>query len=132
MSAFRSALAPLDVTPRQFATMRGLAQRDGQSQRELSEGLHIPPSRLVALLDDLEEQGLVERQPHSTDRRTRCIHLTEQGHSLLAELLDVAAAHERRILAGLTTAERRTLDSLLGRIADNLALAADEHPGMRG
>ncbi len=131
MASFRAALEPYGVQPRQFATMRALGEREGQSQRALSEALHIPPSRLVALLDDLEEQGLVERRPDPADRRVRCLYLTETGDDLLEKLYDAAGRHERRAFAGLTAAERRQLDSLLSRVADNLALEPDEHPGMR-
>lgn len=131
MASFRVALEPFGIRPRQFATMRALGEQAGQSQRALSEALHIPPSRLVALLDDLEEQGLVERRADPADRRARCLYLTKAGDQLLEQLYLAAAQHERRAFAGLTAAERRQLDSLLSRVADNLDLQPDEHPGMR-
>ena len=130
MARFRETLAPFGIHPRQFATMRALREDGGQSQRALSEGLHIPPSRLVALLDDLEAQGLVERRHHPTDRRARRVFLTRRGESLLDELFVATQAHADRALAGLTAAQRRQLDSLLTQVSENLALDPEVHPGM--
>lgn len=131
MSAFRAALAPYGVHPRQFAVLRALSTADGSSQQQLSQALYIPASKLVALIDDLEERGLLERRPHPSDRRTRSLHLTNSGHDILAELLDATAEHEKRLFAGLSTLERAQFDQLLLRVASSLGLEPGEHPGMR-
>ncbi|MBA3277387.1 MAG: MarR family transcriptional regulator, partial [Geodermatophilaceae bacterium] len=74
MTAFRAALAPYGIHPRKFAVLRALSSAAGQSQQQLSQALHIPASRLVALVDDLEERGLLERRRRPSDRRTRFLH----------------------------------------------------------
>jgi DNA-binding MarR family transcriptional regulator len=60
------------------------------------------PSRVVALIDGLEDRGLVVRSRSSTDRRNHELHLTDGGQALLARLRQVAEAHEREVLDGLT------------------------------
>ena len=44
----------------------------------------MPPSRMVALVDELEQRGLVERRPHPSDRRVRALYLTAEGREMLA------------------------------------------------
>ena len=64
--AFMEALEPVGIDPREFLLMRFVAASEGQSQQALAERLAVPASRMVALVDRLEEAGLVERRP---DRR---------------------------------------------------------------
>ena len=54
--------------------LRLLGASGGLSQQQLSTRLGIHPSRLVAILDALEEQRLVERQPNLDDRRQYALH----------------------------------------------------------
>src|SRR5919109_4561697 len=76
---FMEALEPLGIGPREFLLMRFVAASEGQSQQTLAERLAIPTTRMVALVDHLEEAGLVERRPDPEDRRVRGVHLTRKG-----------------------------------------------------
>src|SRR5262245_18056926 len=80
---FHAALAPLELDPREFAVLRGVGFADGQSQQAVAAQLQIPPSRMVAIVDELEARGLLERQPRPGDRRVRTLHLTAAGRELL-------------------------------------------------
>lgn len=131
MSAFRVALASYDIHPRQFAVLWALAAADGRSQQELSKALHIPASRVVALVDDLESRGLLERRAHPTDRRTRSLHLTASGQRTFAVLTRAADEHQRRMFAGVSAADQAKLRQLLLRISSNLGLDSGEPPGIR-
>lgn len=130
MAAFRAALAPHGVHPRQFALLRALAASDGQSQQELSRSLHVPPGRMVPLVDDLQGRGLLERRPSAGDRRVRTLHLTRPGRALLAELRRAAGEHEKRMFASLSPVDQEQLKALLGQVAGALGLQSGEHPGM--
>lgn len=132
MTAFRDALAPYDVHPRQFAVLRALSESDGASQRTIADALHMPPSRLVALVDDLEARGLAERHPDPSDRRAHCLYLTESGRELLGQLFVAVGEYEKRLFAGLSKKDRATLDRLLLKVGSSLGLGPGEHPGMRG
>ena len=59
------ALEPVGIDPREFLLMRFVAASEGQSQQALAERLGVPASRMVALVDRLEEAGLVERRPNA-------------------------------------------------------------------
>lgn len=109
-------LKPLGLEARHFALLNGVATAAGTTQQALAERLQIPPSRVVALLDDLEARGLVERQPHPTDRRARAVRATETGQRVLHEARRQAAENEERILAPLDPSEREQLAELLERL----------------
>jgi DNA-binding MarR family transcriptional regulator len=49
----------------------------------LATALGTLPSRLVAIVDELESKGLLERRPHESDRRSYALHLTEKGKANL-------------------------------------------------
>jgi DNA-binding MarR family transcriptional regulator len=134
---FRQALEPLELEPREFSLLRAVGAAEGESQHTIAERLGIPPSRMVAFLDELEDRGLVERRPNSRDRRARALHLTRAGRRRLARAFAAAAAFERKLCAGLGEAEREQLLGLLGRLGEDLGLAsaggpALAHPALTG
>lgn len=87
------------------------------------------PSRLVGLIDELESQGLVERRPHETDRRSYAFHLTEKGKSTLESISRIAREHRQDLLAALSEEEQRKLTVLLQRVAEPQGLIKGVHPG---
>jgi DNA-binding MarR family transcriptional regulator len=127
---FREILAPLDLEPRQFATLRALAAAEGQSQQAICSALSIPPSRMVGLVDVLEERGLVERRSNAADRRARAIYVTAEGRELLETATAQAMAHERWICEPLSPGEREHLLAVLGRLADHYELPIEVHPDL--
>jgi DNA-binding MarR family transcriptional regulator len=54
----------------------------GISQQELAKRLGMHASRLMGVLNDLEERRLVERRPSATDRRLYALHLTKGGEAV--------------------------------------------------
>jgi DNA-binding MarR family transcriptional regulator len=111
---FRELLAPLGLEPREFALLRAVAADEGRSQQAVGERLGIPPSRMVAFVDALEERGLLERRQNPDDRRARALYLTEAGRELLGRAFARAVEYERELCAELTEEEREQLLDLLG------------------
>jgi DNA-binding MarR family transcriptional regulator len=122
-------LAPLGLDPRQVMVLRRLAGDEGRSQQALGDALQIPPSRMVALVDALEQRGLLRRRPSPSDRRVRTLHLTKEGRWLLGDLVEISVEHEQRLCRGLQPAEREQLLTLLNRLAAEQGLAEGVHPG---
>jgi len=125
---FAEILAPVGLEPRQFAVLRHLAQAEGNSQQALADHLHIPPSRMVALIDELEERALVERRPNPEDRRARALFLTEAGRDTLGRATSVGMAHEAAVCSVLQRGEREQLIDMLQRIAGSQGLQPGVHP----
>lgn len=128
-SQFAERLGVLDLTPADAGILRLLRAEAGLSQQELAAKLQIHPSRLVAILDNLEKRGLVERKANPEDRRLYSLRLTEPGEETLIKIGSVARKHQDDLLSGLSEEERDTLASLLLRIADRQGLVRGVHPG---
>lgn len=126
---FAERLAPLGFIPAHAGILRLLDEAAGLSQQQLAARLHIHPSRLVAIIDDLEARELIERRENPGDRRTYALHLSRTGKDILKELGRVGREHSESLFAALTREEREQLADLLLRIADEQGLARGVHPG---
>ncbi|WP_282040330.1 transcriptional regulator SlyA [Halomonas alimentaria] len=122
-------LAPLGLTQTRWVTLYHLWRLgDGQPQCDLARAIGVEAPSLVRTLDQLSEQGLVERRPCDQDRRTKRVYLTAAATPLLERIDDVVREARNEMLAGLNEAEVTTLADLLSRIEDNgLALQAREN-----
>jgi DNA-binding MarR family transcriptional regulator len=127
---FAEALRPLGVHPGEFALIRFVAASEGQSQQTLAERLGIPPSRMVAKVDSLEEAGLAERRNDPGDRRVRALYLTPKGRRTLKRAAAIAIEFEARLCAGLSAGERAQLIDLLERLQPRLVERPGVHPGL--
>ncbi|HEX4810393.1 MAG TPA: MarR family transcriptional regulator [Bryobacteraceae bacterium] len=130
-SKFGERIATIGLTPADAGIFRLLAVTQGISQQDLSTRLGIHPSRLVAILDELESRGLLERKPNAGDRRQYALHLTAKGRDTFARIGQVARQHQDALCASLTEDERGKLAELLQKIADEQGLAPGVHPGYR-
>jgi DNA-binding MarR family transcriptional regulator len=128
-SQFAERLGVLELTPADAGILRLLRVETGPSQQELATRLRIHPSRLVAILDNLEKRGLVERRAHAHDRRLYAVHLTKNGDETLEKIGKVAREHQESLLSVLGKEERDALADLLLKVADQQGLIRGVHPG---
>src|SRR3954451_21274531 len=71
---FTQALEPFGIRPRHMAALIELRDRGELTQQALCGQLHLDPTNLVAILNDLEQQGYATRLRDPDDRRR---HLVE-------------------------------------------------------
>ena len=129
---FAQRIGELSLTPAQAGLLRLVAWSPGQSQQAIARQLGTPPSRLVLLVDGLEERGLIERRRNPGDRRHYALCLTGDGVRFMAELGRIGGAHEADLMTGLSPQEQDVLHGLLTRLAETQGLAIGVHPGYRG
>ncbi|MDT4939389.1 MAG: hypothetical protein QOG80_3060 [Pseudonocardiales bacterium] len=128
---FATALTDEDLTPPLAGILRMLWADSGLSQQQLAERLGTAPSRIVSYVDDLEARGWIARTRDTADRRVNALSLTKAGDAALGRLAVIGRAHEKRITAGLSVAEHKSLLTLLSRLADEHGLTPGVHPGYR-
>jgi DNA-binding MarR family transcriptional regulator len=128
---FHQVLGPLELEPGEFALLRAVDASDGESQNALAERLHISASWMVAIVDDLERRGLLERRPHERDRRVRNLQLTAGGKKLLRKAERQAQQFDQQVSDPLTDTELLQLLDLLDRVAAGLELQPGAHAAMR-
>ncbi len=127
---FAERLEEVDLQPPLFRVLNLVDAAEGRSQQAIGEAIQVPPSRMVALVDELEERGLVERRPNPADRRIRALFLTRKGRQKLARGREIASAHEEQLTVGMATADRESLTRLLQQIVDTPTIGRGVHPGL--
>lgn len=96
--------------------LRGLPEGKRPTVGALAERLCIQPHTAVALVDKLEERGLLRRERATGDRREVLVRLTPRGETILRKLSSV----HREQIASVGPALVEALDALLtGRVADD-------------
>ena len=127
-------LEPLGLSPRAWGVLSTLVEAGPLTQIELATATATDRTAMVYLLDELEDQGLVERVPNPDDRRSYLIHLTTHGKQTQRNTAAELAQQADTLLKPLDPAERRQLISLLTRIADHwdeLSTGDAARPGTR-
>lgn len=111
--ACNDALRPLSLNVRTFSLLWLTTESFAPTQRQLSEFLDLDPSQIVALIDDLEAQGLVQRRANPADRRARQIVVTPAGRRLCTKARAVVDEATAVAFGDLTEDDRDTLAELL-------------------
>jgi DNA-binding MarR family transcriptional regulator len=117
---FSNMAASYGLHPMHFGMLNIIEAEEPISQQELSRRTGIDPSTMVARMDVLYEQGLVERKRSAEDRRSYEIRLSASGRKVLGELRAQAQEFGERFFAPLTKAERKQLHELLAKLASSL------------
>jgi DNA-binding MarR family transcriptional regulator len=120
----------LPITRRQAAVVLYIARNEGVSQTEVATWLDLEPIALVRMLDKLNDEGLVERRAHPTDRRVRTLWLTPAARQVVTQILAINKTIRDEAFAGMPTHARDTVIDILDAIKGNLALReeADDSP----
>ncbi|WP_372660118.1 MarR family winged helix-turn-helix transcriptional regulator [Amycolatopsis kentuckyensis] len=106
--------APLGITGRQLALLTLFGDGPALSQQDGAARLGIDRTTMVALVDELEDKGLVRREVAPGDRRKRLVTLTGEGERVRAAGEDVTRQAEAQLLAPLADAEQ--FRDALGRV----------------
>lgn len=111
------ALRPFGLKVRSYPILSLACDEVRPSQREIADFLRLDPSQVVALVDDLEDRGWVERQTDRRDRRSKVVVATAEGRRVYERARDAVAAAEVAPFSVLDEAEREQLAGFLRRVA---------------
>jgi DNA-binding MarR family transcriptional regulator len=118
-------LAHLGIGVKQQAMLTLLADEGPMTQQRLGLRLGIDRTTIVAVVDELQDAGLIERARDPADRRAYLITLTPSGQATQRQGRDRVDRARRALLAGLDEDEQRTLTGLLGRAVRSGARPGD-------
>ena len=120
-----AAIADLPQGPRGYLVLIAVAEGRLRSQLALAQRLRIDKTALTYLLDALEQEGLVVRQPDATDRRVRVVEITAAGADALQRTRADLHETENSLLDVLDTDDATLFRWLLRRIAEGALAARD-------
>ncbi|MFI6168998.1 MarR family winged helix-turn-helix transcriptional regulator [Nocardia sp. NPDC051052] len=109
----RRVAEQLELTPSQVIALRELSEPI--TARELATRMSCEPSNATFVLDRLEQQDLIRREPHPTDRRAKQIVLTPTGKRRRAAAVELLGADSP--LTSLTATQQQALRDLLHAMA---------------
>jgi DNA-binding MarR family transcriptional regulator len=115
------AFAKAGVRRYHFSVLVALAEDGPASQASLGRRLSIDRSDMVAVINDLERDGLVTRVRDPDDRRRNLVEITPAGGSTLDRLDAKVQEAQTALLEPLSASERRELLRLLARVVDHHA-----------
>jgi DNA-binding MarR family transcriptional regulator len=99
-----------------FSVLSVIGHWPGVTSRQLCQQLNVLPPNMVVLLRELDKRGVIERQPHPTDRRAVGLLLSASGKALMKKAEKAASAADAQGIAHLSPTERKTLARLLQKI----------------
>lgn len=113
------ALQEHDISMWGYIVLTALAEQPVRAQAALAQAINADKSRIIGVLDDLQQHGLIKRQPDTADRRVHLLSLTPAGDRLRHSVQAAIRASEEEVLATLPDADReaflRSLKSLYDR-----------------
>jgi DNA-binding MarR family transcriptional regulator len=116
-----------------YSILAILAEGDRETQATIADALNVDPSRLVAVLDSLEDRGLVVRQRDPQDRRRHVVSITAAGKGELERLRALVRGLEEEFFAPLEPEDRKAFHLLLLKLAlqnDPRCAFADDASGL--
>jgi DNA-binding MarR family transcriptional regulator len=113
------ALQAHDISMWGYIVLTALAEQPVRTQAALAQAINADKSRIIGVLDDLQQRGLIKRQPDTADRRVHLLSLTPAGDRLRHSVQAAIRASEEEVLATLPDGDReaflRSLKSLYDR-----------------
>lgn len=95
-----------DISMWGYIVLTALVEQPVRTQAALAQAINADKSRIISVLDELQERGLIHRQPDETDRRVHLLSLTPAGDRLRRSVESAIRRREEQVLAVLTPAER--------------------------
>lgn len=109
-----------DLTRSQFYTLLTLEHQEGMPLSQISERISRSPGNMTLVIDNLEKDGLVERQRSQQDRRVVVAMLTESGRQRIEQARRAHRTAVERELGALTDQELQLLTELFEKINPEL------------
>jgi DNA-binding MarR family transcriptional regulator len=115
---YMAAVAGLDLTQKQTATLWLINANPGVSQVSVAAALSMDRATMMAVTDRLEDRNLLIRKRSTVDRRRQELYLTPAGQSMLRKVKTRIAQHEQRFKALFKPAELAALHAALRKFQD--------------
>ncbi|PZR04728.1 MAG: MarR family transcriptional regulator [Flavobacterium psychrophilum] len=109
-----------DLTREQWSVIAPLWKQDGCSQQVIADFAHRDKPNITRLIDNLENEGYVERRAHPTDRRQNLIFLTHKGKEIEKKVMHVVNTVTEKATKGLSEAQIIEIKNFFRHIQENI------------
>lgn len=119
LGSWERKLKGTDISPAQVMALAQLVGAGPISQSELVGRLSIRPATGVRLVDRMERDGWVVRQPDSEDGRVKLVVLTKHANEIWESISQAGRAVMDQAYQGVQPEEIETVKRILGRVRHN-------------
>ncbi|UFJ38908.1 MarR family transcriptional regulator [Brevibacillus humidisoli] len=102
--------------PTEFSVLELLYHKGPQPLQQIGASILLASGSVTYVIDKLEQNGMINRQPCPHDRRVTHAELTEKGRSLIEQIFPVHAQALRLAVSGLSAAEKEQAIMLLRKL----------------
>ncbi|MGV0813205.1 MarR family transcriptional regulator [Mycolicibacterium boenickei] len=104
------------VTMWGYVVLSALDRSSVRTQAALAEAIGADKTRIIRTLDDLQQQGYIEREADPDDRRVRLLAITEAGRSVKDAIQREIQHGEERWLGELSAEDRKVFLRVLQQL----------------
>lgn len=112
-----------DLSMWAYIVLLSLAEEPIRTQAALADAIRADRTRIIDVLDDLQERGLISRRPDPADRRARLLSLTNAGRQLRDAAQAAIQSREEQLLSLLEPGARAAFLDALRLLSGPSALA---------
>src|SRR4051812_49524621 len=101
-----------------YSVLTALCERPYRGQNALADAIGADKTRIIDVLDDLQERGLISRERDPADRRARLLAATPRGRRVRDQVRRAIRKEEEQLLAALPAREREAFLKALPSLSD--------------
>lgn len=120
MNTAKEMYQEFDLNRSQASVLFMLHKRDSMSQKELAAQLNVTAPSITSMIQKMERDKYITREPDQYDQRVMRLTLTEKGRSCIQAVKNVADRMEEILFQGMSSEEKLLFRRLMIRAGDNL------------
>ena len=101
-----------------YSVLLALDRSAIRTQAALAEAIGADKTRIIAILDELQQDGLIERVADPEDRRARLLAITQEGRKVKDAVQTEIQSGEERWLGTLSATDRAVFLRVLQQLSD--------------
>lgn len=130
--AYGALMAPIGLTRPQMRVLIWVDRRPGISQAKLSELIGTSAMAMTGLLDRMEAKHLIRRTEDPSDRRAKCIYLTDNAEALKPEMEKLAEGFGEALRYGLPPEDIAIAQRVLATMKENVEKIREDAQNVEG
>ena len=103
-----------------YSVLTALCEQPYRGQNALAEVIGADKTRIIDVLDGLQERGFISREPDPADRRARLLAVTPSGRKVRDQVRRAIRREEQRLLADVPTRDRDAFLRALRALSESL------------